>query len=172
MGTEIQQLVSMTKEALAEAIKNTLGRDGIQIAEKIAGSNDTLDGLRSMVHQCEKIAKLTVPEDKCGHLKTICGAMLKDLEDAVSTLSDDSDTDQKARKIRLVKAKLISIASKVFGIGTDGLKITTMLRNAPESVDGLKGSLKECEKLASLIIDAEKVRVMKVNSDKLMKEIA
>jgi len=172
MDADIQQLVQMTKDALIESIKNILGNDGSKIALKISESADTPEGLRAVVSQCEKVTKLTFDEEKFQSLKIVCSALLKDLDQAAATLSSGEDTIQQDRKIRMAKAKLITIASRVLGNGADGLKITTKLRNAPESVEGLRGSLSECEKLASLTIDSKKVNILKLNCEKVLEEIA
>lgn len=172
MDANVEQLVAMTKEALVEAIKGILGKDGAKLAQKISDSADTPEGLRAVVQQCEKITKLTFDQEKFERLKTVCSALLTDLDTAASSLTSGIDTIQQERKIRMVKAKIITIASKVLGNGADGLKITTKLRNAPESVEGIKGTLAECEKLASLTIDPKKVKVMKFNCDKVLEEIA
>lgn len=172
MDNDVQELVKMTKETLIKAVSYNLGDAGAIIVKKISDSSDTLEGLRAVVNQCEKISKLTIDADGFEKLKTICGAMLKDLDDAVDTLSSDSVSDVQHRKIRLVKAKLITIATKVFGHGVEAEKITTKLRNAPESVEGLKGSLQECEKLANLTIDPKKVSEMRLNSNRVMAEIS
>lgn len=172
MDADIQQLVQMTKEALIESINRILGKDGAKIAQRISDSSNTPEGLRAAISQCEKITKLTFEDQKFNTLKVVCGSLLKDLDQSASALTSGEDTLQQERKIRMAKAKLITIASRVLGTGADGLKITSKLRNAPESVEGLRGSLSECEKLASLTIDSKKVDMLKMNCERVLEEIA
>jgi len=171
MPADINDLVGSTKQALIEAIFRILGKDGENIANKISNASNTPEGLRAVISQCEKITKLTFDKNKFESLKAICSALLVDLDNAANSLSSGEDNTQQERKIRMVKAKLITIASKVLGTGVDGRKITEKLRNAPESYEGLQGSLSECEKLASLTIDPKKVKILKLNCEKVLEEL-
>jgi len=172
MAPLVSELVSSTKQALIEAIFRILGKDGENIAEKIANASDTPDGLRAVISQCEKITKLTFEEEKFKALKLICSALLTDLDKAANSMTEGEDNSQQERKIRMVKAKLITIASRVLGTGVDGRKITEKLRNAPESYEGLQGSLRECEKLANLTIDPKKAKILKLNCEKVLEDLA
>lgn len=171
MGENVQQAVQVTKQTLVQAIDGILGSDGAKLSGKISSAPDTADGLKTAIQQCEKISRLTFDEDKYNKLKTVCDSLLADLDKIVSSITKDDDTIQQDRKIRMAKAKLITVATKILGTGADGIKITAKLRNAPESVDGLRGSLKECTKLAGLTTDADKVRAMNTYCEKILEEL-
>jgi len=171
MDANVQQAVQITKQTLVQAITGILGADGAKLSEKIMHAPDTADGLKTAMQQCEKISRLTFEVEQYNKLKTVCSALLADLENVVNAVAKDDDTIQQDRKIRMAKAKLITIATKILGNGADGLKITTKLRNAPESVDGLRGSLQECTKLASLTTDTDKVRAMNAYCEKVLQEL-
>jgi len=165
-------MVSVTKESLIQAINGILGKEGDKISRKISESEDTPEGLKAAVHQCQKITKLTVDNHKHEQLSVISAALLKDLEDAARPDTSGEDTVQQERKFRMAKAKMITIAARIIGNGPDGLKITAKLRNAPASLEGLKGSLRECEQLASLTTNPDKVSSMKLHCEKILEELA
>jgi len=171
MDDNVQQAVQVTKQTLIQAIDGILGADGAKLSDKIIHAPDTADGLKTAIQQCEKITRLTFDEEKYNNLKTVCAALLADLDNVVNAVVKDGDAIQQDRKIRMAKAKLITIAAKILGNGADGIKITSKLRNAPESIDGLRGSLQECTKLASLTTDADKVRAMNTYCEKILQEL-
>lgn len=171
MNDDVQQAVQVTKQTLIQAIEGILGNDGAKLSDKVSNAPDTADGLKTAIQQCEKITRLTFDKEKYSNLQTVCSALIADLDSVVNAVVKDDDAIQQERKIRMAKAKLITIASKILGNGADGIKITGKLREAPESIDGLRGSLKECTKLASLTTDADKVRAMNVHCEKILQEL-
>ncbi len=67
---------------------------------------------------------------------------------------EDMEVQQDAeqtRRIRLVKAKMITITSRE--LGRKGEKVVNKLREAPETEEGLRNTVRDCRKLISLTID-------------------
>lgn len=81
----------------------------------------------------------------------------------------DEEAEKIRRSVRLVKAKLISLTSRE--LGEQGHKILDKLREAPETEEGLRKTIKECHKLISLTIDEKKAKYLEQVSQKMLAEI-
>lgn len=68
--------ISVIKEELIAAAKETLGPDAEKIVAKLKDAHETKDGLEETVSSCKRLVRLVIDEKKAEELMSRCSAIL------------------------------------------------------------------------------------------------